>query len=137
MTTSPEADVFRLLVTGSRDCTPQQKVFVGDVLDRTCAPFLAAGILVVVVEGRCPRGGVDLVAQHWAEQTPGAEDEGHPADWDIFGKAAGRRRNSVMVSRGAKLCVAFPVPTSRGTWDCVRKAADAGIPVRIYPLAMA
>jgi hypothetical protein len=40
-----------------------------------------------------------------------------------------------MASLGAKLCLAFPRKGgSRGTWDCIRKAADAGIPVRIYPL---
>jgi hypothetical protein len=35
-----------------------------------------------------------------------------------------------MVDLGADLCLAFPMPRSRGTWDCVRRAKKAGIVVR-------
>jgi hypothetical protein len=39
-----------------------------------------------------------------------------------------------MVSLGADICLAFPQPGSKGTWDCARKAADAGIPVVLQTL---
>lgn len=29
------------------------------------------------------------------------------------------------------LCVAYPARGSRGTWDCVRQATEAGIPVLV------
>jgi len=32
-----------------------------------------------------------------------------------------------MVALGAKLCIGFPGPRSRGTWDCLEKATNAGI----------
>jgi hypothetical protein len=62
-----------------------------------------------------------------------ARTEPHPADWDNHGKRAGIMRNAEMAEAGADLCIAFPMPSSRGTWDMIRRAADAGIPVRIYP----
>jgi hypothetical protein len=38
-----------------------------------------------------------------------------------------------MVALGADICLAFPGPGSIGTWHCIKAAANAGIPVRIYP----
>jgi hypothetical protein len=128
---------FRVLVTGSRNCDEYEAQFVAGTLDRLCSAALANAVRVVIVEGECPKGGVDRAARNWAEATPGAEVEPHPADWDRHGRAAGPIRNSEMVKSGANWCLGFPSPGSRGTWDCIRKAADAGIPVRIYPLAMA
>ena len=125
---------FRVIVTGSRWVTADDAALVRSKLRMVCGPALTAGRPVVIVEGRCPRGGVDLVAQCWAEETPGVTDEGHPADWKIYGRAAGNLRNTVMVQRGGDMFVAFPSPESSGTWDCVRKAARAGIPGRVYPI---
>jgi hypothetical protein len=52
---------------------------------------------------------------------------GTAAGW----RAAGVLRNTWMVEHGPKpdVCLAFPGPGSRGTWDCVRKAAAFGIEV--------
>lgn len=126
---------WRVLVTGSRHCTDGQALTVREHLDRATRLFRElAHRRLIVVHGRCPHGGVDLVAHRWAEQMPGVAVEPHPADWGRHGAAAGPRRNTAMVALGADLCVAFPGPGSRGTWDCVRKAADAGIRVEIFPL---
>lgn len=130
MTMSP----LRILVTGSRTATPEQSGYVWEILDRVSGPALALGRPVTVVQGECPYGGVDLAARKWADETSGVTGEPHPADWDRHGKAAGMIRNAEMVTAGASVCLAFPRPASRGTWDCIRKAADAGIIVRIYPL---
>ena len=54
-----------------------------------------------------------------------------PAEWAKYGRRAGPDRNQRMVNAGADLCLAFPMPGSKGTWDCVRRASDAGIPVEI------
>jgi hypothetical protein len=45
--------------------------------------------------------------------------------------AQGHYRNQQMVDAGATICFAFPLDGSVGTWDCVRRARAAGIPVRI------
>jgi hypothetical protein len=104
---------FRVLVTGARVVSPR---------------------VVVVVQGECPYGGVDLVAKKWAEGSPGVASEGHPAEWDRLGRRAGPVRNAHMVSLGADVCLAFPAKGSRGTWDCLQRAVDAGIPSHLYPL---
>lgn len=127
---------MRLLVTGSRTISPQESETVRRVLNEVqAADILRFGHReITVVQGECPYGGVDLIAERWADETEHAQSEGHPADWDGLGKAAGPIRNSYMVSLGADMCLAFPVAWSRGTWDCIRKAVDAGIPTHIYPL---
>lgn len=129
---------FRILVTGSRHCTDEQVAIVqAQVQDVVLHEWSTYGHRpVVIVHGQCPYGGVDLAAHQWADRTDGVNAEAVPADWDLHGKAAGPIRNAEMVHRGADICVAFPVPGSRGTWDCVRKAADAGIPVQVWPLTL-
>ena len=57
--------------------------------------------------------------------------EGHPAEWR-GGRLCGPERNAHMVSLGADLCLAFPLPSSRGTRNCMRLAREAGIPVYVY-----
>ena len=129
-------DVFRVLVTGCRTTTARQDAYV----HRTLAALRAADAAVhgarpmIVVQGECPYGGVDLAAKRWALATDGVTDEGHPARWRQLGKRAGMERNTHMVGLGAHICLAFPGRWSRGTWDCLRKAVDAGIPPRLYPL---
>jgi hypothetical protein len=128
------AGPLRILVTGSRRTTESEDRLVQQVLTRASADALSRRT-VVIVQGECPHGGVDRAARKWAEtHHPGLVSEGHPAAWAEHGKAAGPIRNSEMVRAGADLCIAFPRRGSRGTWDCIRKAAEAGIPVRIYPL---
>jgi SLOG family YspA-like protein len=126
---------FRILVTGSRRTTYSDNVFIRSKLEAASAPARVAGRKVVIVEGRCPVGGVDLAAQRWAEgQDSDVVNEGHVANWGSSGRA-GPERNAAMVAAGADLCLAFPrIGQSWGTWDCIRKAAEAGIPVRIWPL---
>lgn len=66
---------------------------------------------------------------HWHAVARGWTVEEHPADWVLYGKAAGGIRNQRMVARGADRLVAAPVGASPGTRDCIRRAKAAGIPV--------
>ncbi len=130
----PVTNPFRIIVTGSRYCNDREADYVRHVLHVATIRPLRQGRLVVIVEGRCPKGGVDLVAQRWAEETIGVENEGHPADWDRLGKSAGPVRNEEMAVAGGQVCLAFPHPQSTGTPDMIRRATAHGIHVRIYPL---
>jgi YspA, cpYpsA-related SLOG family len=57
----------------------------------------------------------------------------YPADWKKHGKAAGSIRNQQMLDEGKPdIVLAFPDPKSKGTWDMIRKANNAGIEVRVY-----
>jgi hypothetical protein len=55
--------------------------------------------------------------------------EKHDAQWHVYGRRAGHARNARMVLAGADICVARPIGASRGTRDCMRLAAAAGIPI--------
>jgi hypothetical protein len=120
---------YRILITGSRDFDNPGLL--------TYELALAAGKSglprneVVIVHGACPTGA-DAQAAGFAAMH-GYRTEEHPADWQQ-GKSAGPRRNAAMVALGADVCLALfqPGAASRGTSDCVRKALDAGIPVRAF-----
>jgi hypothetical protein len=121
---------FRMLVTGTRKTlTDDQRAFVRAKLRVSASTALGYGREVIVVNGQCHLGGVDMEAEAWANETAGCRPENHPA-----GRGQRLARNSEMVRRGADVCLAFPVTSSRGTFDCLIKAARAGIPGRVYPL---
>ena len=52
------------------------------------------------------------------------------AEWDKYGRSAGPRRNKLIVEE-ADVVVAFPTPSSRGTWNTVNLAKEAGKRVEI------
>ena len=118
---------MRILVTGSRNWTDREVIF---------RALLTIGVSAThdhsrtLVSGACPTGA-DALAEDVARGM-GWRVERHPADWDAHGKAAGPKRNQHMVDLGAEICVAFPMPDSRGTRDCMKRAATAGIPVHEF-----
>ena len=125
---------MRVLVTGSREWRDGAAITLalrraGQDYERSVG-FLVSGATPVLVHGDA--NGADTLAAH-AARALGWIVEAYPADWKQHGKKAGPIRNALMVSLGADVCLAFPLPGSIGTWDCIRKAVDAGIPTRIYP----
>ena len=121
---------MRILVTGSRSLSDYELVrsAIEEMVANSCAPDEH----VVIVHGACPYGGADEHAQHWAEVAFNASHEPHPADFKKLGRKAGPLRNQEMVDLGADVCLAFPTSSSRGTWDCVRRAKAAGIHVEVF-----
>jgi hypothetical protein len=90
---------------------------------------------MVVVDGACPYGGVDVYAHEWANGgvlMPSVISERHEAPY-VNGKIQGPARNSEMVRLGADICLSFPGESFQqqrgGTYDCTMKAMRAGIPV--------
>jgi hypothetical protein len=120
--------VRRILVTGSRRWADHRSIHA--TLDDALAR--AAGPLIVVV-GDCPTGA-DLAARNWTS-THHVGLEIHTADWRRHGRAAGPLRNQAMVDAGADECLAFSLPGSRGTLDCMRRARRAAIPTRVIHTA--
>lgn len=118
----------RILVTGSRDWTDVATIqrALTEVWHMLGRPNDA-----VLVQGECHLGGADqIAAETWRGW--GYKVEGHPAEMGPSGHVLGPKRNAHMVSLGADVCLAFPLPSSRGTKNCMRLAREAGIPVRVY-----
>jgi len=126
---------YRVLVTGSRHATGAEH---GEVI-RECIleaiGHIPVGEMdrVVLVHGDAP--GVDLIAADVVSRLA-YPIKVEPHNARKFGPwpSCGPIRNSHMVSLGADICLAFPQPGSTGTWDCARKAADAGIPTVLRSL---
>jgi hypothetical protein len=124
---------YRILVTGWRHWPREAAWYVHRELHTTVAPLLG-GVPIIVVDGWCPYGGVDLYAHEWAVSRYGEQaSERHEAQWGPRGRLLGPERNTKMVNLGADICLAFPGPNSRGTVDCVNKAKAAGIFTMEFP----
>jgi hypothetical protein len=129
----------RILVCGGRDLDPKTDwPFIRDHLDDICdergwyiEDESGNRLYGVVIIHGCAEGA-DLLADEWG-LINWVKIEGYPADWKKYKKAAGPIRNQQMLDEGKPdLVVAFPTKNSRGTWDMVRRAEKAGVPVLIY-----
>ena len=108
---------MRIIVTGGRDYKDEATVTrVLTAINRDAE----------LVHGHCPTGADKLADDLWAWYGYWVPER-HPADWNLFGKAAGPLRNGEMADLGADICIAFP--GGHGTEDMVSKAKHAGIPV--------
>ncbi|MHB1772290.1 MAG: SLOG family protein [Acidimicrobiales bacterium] len=112
-------EAYRILVCGTRDGVP------ADLLDSE----LTALVPDVVITGGAR--GADAQAAAWAHAR-GVEVVTYEADWATHGPAAGPIRNQAMLD-GTKpdLVLAFPSPTSVGTYDMLRRAKAAHVAIRI------
>lgn len=125
---------LRVLVTGSRDhvWTPDSTTALMTAATMALKAYGLPTHMPILVHGGAK--GADVQASN-AARLMGWGTEEHQAQWDTYGRKAGPIRNAHMVSLGAGVCVAFPSAPkgqgSRGTWDCIDRAAKAGIPVLI------
>ena len=57
----------------------------------------------------------------------------YPAHWNDGGRKAGPLRNQHMLEDfKPDLVIAYPLPDSKGTWERVKRAQKAKVPVEIY-----
>lgn len=113
------------MVTGSREWT--DKAAIQTALSRLGADCARC----VLIHGGA--SGADTIAADWAKKLEW-DVVAFPAREDIYGPwpACGAKRNSALVAARPDVCLAFPLPGSRGTWDAVRKAKSAGVRVVVY-----
>lgn len=113
-----------VLVCGSRDWTDERVIF-SDLDD-----IHAVTPIGCIVEGRAP--GADKIGGWWAESR-GVAHAQFPANWGFYNKGAGPKRNGWMIRFGhPDLVLAYPLPSSRGTYNMIEQAESAGVEVRNY-----
>jgi hypothetical protein len=85
----------------------------------------------VIVHGAAR--GVDSIADYYA-QVYGYEVHPHPANWDMYHRAAGPIRNTEMLSENPNLVLAFhdDIVNSKGTKNMVNQAITKGIPTILH-----
>lgn len=126
----------RVIVCGSRNWEDRKRIE-----DRLFDISLETeNLKCTIVHGKAK--GADRIADQVANRL-GLLTEPHPAMWTVHGddcscypgkeicNAAGPRRNRLMASIGADLCIAFWDGKSTGTKDMIDVARAAGIPVEI------
>ncbi|MFC8490695.1 SLOG family protein [Streptomyces sp. NPDC057235] len=119
---------MKVLVTGSRKWADAQRVF-----DALWEVYHQHGAFQLI-HGACATGADDL-ASYWyrvAGKELGCTEQRWPANWSGQGKAAGPLRNVRMVSAGADLVLAFPLPEGSGTRHTIKLAREAGIEVKEF-----
>ena len=112
---------MRVLVCGSRHWYDPKPIY------RELSAFPPD---TVVMHGGCQ--GADTHAGIGAKAL-GMRVEVYPARWHLYGLAAGPLRNAEMLRQKPDLVLAFhdDLRKSRGTLDMVRRAQEAGVPVRV------
>jgi len=112
--------VMRVLICGDRNWKNREAIFA-------CVGAFPEGVPVIEGEQR----GADKIAAE-AGRFHDVTVLGFPAEWDRYGKAAGRIRNRQMLKEGKPTLVVFfhnNLRESKGTKDMVKIAVAAGVPV--------
>jgi hypothetical protein len=118
---------MRVLITGSRNWEGVwAEARLRGVLDRVERLSVHLVSPLVIVHGGCPTGA-DAIADRWARRRD-YEPEVNEAEWIKWGRSAGPARNTLMVNKGADMCIGFLRDSSRGTLDCIEKARGVAIP---------
>lgn len=131
-----------VIVTGSRNWNNYNAL--RSYIDHVCwkEGILYTPHLIVHGDAR----GADQLANEYAIQH-GIPVKAFPADWAL-GNKAGPIRNQQMIDWALRkstnpsddvesawtevICIAFPVPQSKGTWDCIRRCERAKIKTYVW-----
>ena len=117
---------MKIIIAGSRGFTDQAML---NVVVRKCIDKrLRSGEEIEIVSGTAR--GADQMGEIFAE-AEGLTCTRFKADWDLFGKSAGYRRNEQMAEYADALIV-FWDGKSRGTRHMINIAKAAGLRVRVF-----
>jgi hypothetical protein len=146
---------MNIVISGSREWPePGEKVY--RVLRALRVTAKATHDALHVSHGANPRGVDKYVAdwaQVWAEDDAGRNiyTKAFPANWAQHNKSAGPIRNRAMldwvmekpqvVLYGRPILIAFPLPESKGTVDCMKAAEERNIRVwdatsQVHPIEL-
>lgn len=116
---------FKVIIAGTRTFSDY------DLLCRKCDEFLQKQTQthsIVIVSGTAR--GADRLGERYAAEH-GYSVERYPANWNVYGKAAGYIRNSDMANASDAL-ICFWDGQSRGSGHMIDLARKKGLSVRIF-----
>lgn len=116
--------MIKLIVAGSR--TFADYSLLEQKLDFYLQAYLLSGD-VEIVSGKAR--GADTLGERYARERSLSLKQ-FPADWERFGRAAGYRRNEMMV-RYATHCICFWDGISKGTAHAISLAKRQGLVLRV------
>ena len=120
----------RIIIAGSRNFNDYTKML--NTLDELGIHLINTIDPVEIISGHAP--GADTLGEKFAKAY-GYPLKIFPADWDIYGKAAGPIRNEQMAKYASEadrgMLVAFPVGESRGTRNMIKLAKQYGLEVEV------
>lgn len=121
------SEVFKVIVSGGRDF--ENYAYLTESLDKILADIKEP---IIIVSGGA--SGADILGERYA-RAKGYEVERHPAQWELFGRGAGHRRNAEMgisvKNNGKGMLVAFCDMESKGTSNIIDVAERYNIPYRV------
>jgi hypothetical protein len=115
----------KIIVTGGREYKDEKVAF--QALDWAFKKF----DIGEVIQGGAT--GADSLARKWGKDR-GMWVTTMPAQWKLFGKAAGPIRNLAMVAGNKDAACLMAFPGGRGTDNCIACALKAKIPVYIVSM---
>lgn len=131
-----------VIVTGSRNWEDYSTL--RSYMDHVS--YINRARFTTIVHGDC-KGADQLARQYAAEQ--GINVVAFPADWSL-GNKAGPIRNQEMINWALRrstnpsddvesawtevICIAFPLPQSKGTWDMIRRCERHKIKTYVWGL---
>ena len=117
---------FRVIIAGTRYFNDYAVLCA--VCDRLLADKVKQGFQIVIVSGGC--AGADMLGEAYAKER-GYQVKRYPAQWERYGKKAGRIRNAEMANNADAL-IAYWNGESRGTRHMIETAREKGLAVRIH-----
>lgn len=116
---------FRLIIAGTRYFNDYE--LLKNTADKLLANKIKKGCMITIVSGGCK--GADLLGEQYAIER-GYNIARYPAQWSVYGKSAGIRRNEEM-AKNADGLIAFWDGQSKGTRNMIEEAKKKGIAIRI------
>ena len=114
----------RIVVAGTRDFEDYD--IAREFIDN-CIINIKEEFELVFVSGGCR--GADMLGERYAKEY-GYKIERHPANWELYGRSAGPRRNKEM-AQVADCVICFWDGKSRGTASMISYARTLGKQVKI------
>ena len=128
--TNQNKETFALLIAGSRDYENYEELCH---VTNHLLSLVQDNYRVLIIEGEAR--GADTLAKRYAIDK-GYQLASFPANWDLYGKAAGLWRNELMVSELSlyphRAALFFWDGESRGTRHCIGEVAKRDIPYKIF-----